>query len=101
MKATAQKKTKHTHELLGYRPKDLQEHILNHPNMANCKGQEWHVDHIWPIQAFVDHGILDLKIINALSNLRPIPGQENILKAAKYNKVEFEEWLENYKEKLR
>ena len=93
MKATGQKKTKHTHELLGYRPSDLQEHILNHPDYKLCIGKEWHVDHYFPIQAFLDHGILDLKVINRLDNLRPIPGPENLQKADKYDEKEFTEWL--------
>jgi hypothetical protein len=94
MKATAQKKTKSTHTLLGYTPQELQKHILNHPDYATCIGKEWHVDHIFPIQAFLDHGILDLKIINKLDNLRPMLGPENLLKADKYNETEFKKWLE-------
>ena len=94
MRATGQKKTKHTHELLGYHPKDLQEHILNHPEYKNCNGDDWHVDHIFPIQAFVDHGILDLRLVNNLSNLRPMPGPENLSKAAKYDEKEFTEWMQ-------
>lgn len=93
MDATGQKKTRHTHELLGYHPRDLQEHILNHPDYKNCVGKEWHVDHIFPIQAFLDHGILDLKLINALDNLRPMVGPENIAKADKYDEKEFVEWV--------
>lgn len=97
MRATGQKKTKHTHELLGYHPQDLQEHILNHPDYKNCKDGEWHVDHIFPIQAFLDHGILDLKVINRLDNLRPIPGPENLSKADKYDEKEFQRWLRESK----
>jgi len=82
--------------LLGYRPIDLQNHILNHPDYKNCIGKEWHVDHIFPIQAFLDHGILDLKIINKLSNLRPMLGPENLQKADKYDEKEFTEWLRVY-----
>jgi hypothetical protein len=41
------------------------------------------------IQAFLDHNILDLKIINALENLRPMKGPENISKADSYNEEEF------------
>ena len=93
MKATGQTKTKHTHELLGYHPKDLQEHILNHPDYKLCIGKEWHVDHFFPIQAFLDHGILDLKVINRLDNLRPILGPENLQKADKYDEKEFTEWM--------
>lgn len=89
MDATGQRKTRHTHELLGYTPQQLQEHILNHPDYEALKNEEWHVDHIMPIQAFLDHGIMDLKIINALDNLRPMKGVENLSKADDYDKEEF------------
>ena len=93
MKATNGTKTRSTHELLGYKPIDLQNHILNHPDYASCAGEDWHVDHIFPIQAFLDHNILDLKIINRLDNLRPVLGVENLSKADKYDENEFLEWL--------
>lgn len=94
MKATNGTKSKKTAELLGYTPEDLQEHILNHPDYNSCKDGEWHVDHIFPIQAFLDHGISDLKLVNALHNLRPMPGRENLSKAAVYDKHKFKEWLD-------
>ena len=89
MDATGQTKTRNTHELLGYTPKQLQNHILNHPDYILLKDEEWHVDHIFPIKAFLDHGILDLKIINALDNLRPMKSKENISKADNYDKEKF------------
>jgi hypothetical protein len=95
MNSTGQKKTKSTHELLGYKPQDLQNHILNHQDFKSCVGKIWHVDHIFPIKAFLDHGILDLKTINRLDNLRPVLGVENLSKADKYDKNEFLEWLNN------
>lgn len=93
MRATEKKKTRHTHELLGYTPMQLQEHILNHPDYAKVKDGEWHVDHKFPLKAFLDHNIIDLKIINALDNLRPLAGLENLSKADKYDEEEFLEWL--------
>jgi hypothetical protein len=95
MEATGQTKTRHTHELLGYTPQQLQSHILNHPDFEKCKDKIWHVDHIMPIQAFLDHNILDLKIINSLENLRPMPGPENLSKANKYSEEEFQIYLSN------
>jgi len=95
MKATGGKKMKKSAELLGYTPEDLQEHILNHPDYNSCKDGEWHVDHIFPIQAFLDYGISDLKLVNALHNLRPMPGKENLSKAAVYDERDFERWLNN------
>lgn len=100
MKATGQTKTKSTHKLLGYSPIDLQEHILNHPDYKNCiKNGDWHVDHIFPIQAFLDHKIYDLRLINHLDNLRPMPGPENLSKADSYSEKEFLKWLKSVETK--
>lgn len=93
MKATGEKKTRRTHELLGYTPQELQDHILNHPDYEKVKDGVWHVDHILPLKAFLDHGIFDLKIINALNNLRPMAGPENLSKSDKYDIAEFQKWL--------
>lgn len=85
------KKADPTTLILGYGPKDLQEHIEKHPDYRT--GEDFHIDHVFPIQAFLDYGITDLKLINCLDNLRPMPGKENLSKADKYNKEEFEQWL--------
>jgi hypothetical protein len=55
----------------------------------------WHTDHIFPIKAFLDYGIVDIKIINCLENLRPLDAKENLCKNAKYDKVLFEQWLQS------
>jgi len=86
-------KNKKTARLIGYDYKQLQEHITSHPNWEKVKDEDWHVDHIFPIKAFLDHGISDLKIINALDNLRPVAAQVNLCKNAKYDKVAFSEYL--------
>ena len=87
------KKDSKSEKLLGYPSKALREIIFNHPNWNMVKDGRWHVDHIFPIKAFMDYGITDLKIINALDNLRPISEKENLMKGRKYNKKEFQEWL--------
>lgn len=92
LKCSDGKKSDNTYKVLGYSPQDLQSHILNHPNYVNCQN-EYHIDHIFPIQAFLDHNIKDMKIINALDNLRPISILENLSKADNYDKLEFEQWL--------
>jgi len=79
--------------LLGYDYKQLQEHILNHPNYEKIKNDKWHIDHIWPIKAFVDYGLYDLSLINCLENLRPLEAFENNSKSGKYCLADFEEWL--------
>jgi hypothetical protein len=98
MKATGQKKTKHTHELLGYTPQQLQDHILNHPDYSKVKDGIWHIDHIFPLKVFLDHGILDLRIINALENLRPMAGVENLSKADTCDIEEFKKWIKQRKQ---
>lgn len=84
--------TKHC-DLLGYKPIDLWERINNHPNWERVKDGKWHLDHIFPIVAFLEHGIHDIKIINALDNLQPLESKENISKGGKYNEEEFFSWL--------
>jgi len=54
----------------------------------------WEIDHVFSIKAFIDYGIHDLKIINRLDNLKPLPKNENRKKQAIYNKVAFEKWLQ-------
>ena len=46
-----------------------------------------------PVKAFMENGITDLKIINALDNLQPLPETENLKKNDKYNKNKFKQWL--------
>jgi len=90
MKATGETKCKKSADLLGYTPQELQEHILNHSDYKSCvENGDWHVDHIFPVQAFLDHGIFDLKLVNALCNLRPLSGVENLKKADSYDKEKF------------
>lgn len=45
---------------------------------------EWHIDHRKPISRFLEQGITDPKIVNALSNLRPMWASENLSKGAKF-----------------
>jgi hypothetical protein len=87
------KKKDRTHVLLGYSSQELLQHIISHPNWELVKDTKWHIDHILPISAFAEHGITDLKIINALDNLQPILASDNILKSNKYNKEEFDKYI--------
>jgi hypothetical protein len=93
LNVTGRVKNKHTAELLGYDYKQLQNHITKHPNYDSVKDSKWHIDHIFPIKAFVDHNITDLALINCLENLRPISQFENSSKNAKYCHLEFHKWL--------
>lgn len=94
LKRVCQKKDDKTCNLLGYSFEDLQKYIGDHPNWRNVKNRKWHLDHIYPIQAFVDYGISDIKLINCLDNLQPLGAMENLFKSDSYDDVEFEDWLE-------
>jgi hypothetical protein len=85
-----------TYKMLGYTNQQLKEHIQAHPNWEKLKKENWHIDHIFPIKAFFEHNIFDLKIINHLDNLRPLSQKENSKKSAKYNKQQFVSWLQNH-----
>lgn len=53
----------------------------------------YHIDHIFPIKAFVDYGIYDSKLISCDENLQPLSPKENMSKGGKYVKKDFERWL--------
>jgi len=93
LKRTKQTKDKRTYLMLGYTSKELQEYIKKHKNWEKVKDKKYHVDHIYPLQAFLNYGIKDIKLINSLDNLQPLLGVDNIKKGTKYNKEEFENWL--------
>ena len=91
--ATGQTKHCKTEITLGYTTKELQDHISSHPNWDLVKDKNWHLDHVFPIKAFIDYGINDIKLINCLQNLRPCESGINLFKHCKYDKNEFEMWL--------
>jgi hypothetical protein len=95
MKATGRIKNKKTIEILGYDYKTLQSYIKNHKNYENVKDGSWHIDHIFPIKAFIDHGIFDLSLINCLENLQPLSAKDNLSKNSKYNKEKFLIWIKS------
>lgn len=80
-------KSKHqrTHEILGYSPDDLRRHIERQfaKGMTWDNMGDWHIDHITPIQYFLEIGETSPAVINALPNLMPIWAAENLSKGAK------------------
>jgi hypothetical protein len=72
-------------KILGYSAKDLCAHIESQfaPGMSWQNRGAWHIDHIKSVSSFFNEGITDPKIINALSNLRPLWAQDNLNKGAK------------------
>jgi len=89
LKIVNKNKTDRTHKLLGYSRKQLCGYLTSHPKWPLVKGKCWHIDHIFPVKAFVEHGITDLKIINALDNLQPIVRKDNLRKGSKYDEEKF------------
>jgi hypothetical protein len=82
-------KEERTSDILGYSPHELMAHIQAHWNWVNVDPNNYHIDHIFPIQAFIDHGISDPRIINALDNLRPCKPFDNLSKGDWYNEEHF------------
>lgn len=98
--AIGKKKNCKTFELLGYTPNELKFHIMNHANWNLVKHEKWHIDHVFPIKAFLDYGIKDVKLINCLENLQPILAKDNLSKQGRYSKIEFENWLSKFNLRL-
>jgi hypothetical protein len=79
--------------LLGYNRSALRDRLISHPVWTEVCDKKWSVDHVFPIMAFLDHGIDDLKIINRLDNLRPMLLSENSSKNDTYCEEDFLTWL--------
>jgi hypothetical protein len=82
-----------TSELLGYSGKKLREHLETFLGWSELIMDEWHLDHIYPIIAFIEYGVTDIRIINALDNLQPLNARSNLSKAGSYDQEKFEEYL--------
>ena len=76
-----------TLDMLGYSLKQFKEHIestwepwMNWSNYGkyNKDKRTWQIDHIKPIVQFYNERISDVKVINALNNLRALDSKENI-----------------------
>lgn len=87
------KKYDYTHKMLGYSAEDLLKHLESFDSWNELKNKRWHLDHIFPIIAFLDKGIKDIKLICCLENLQPISDVDNLSKSSKFDENEFNEWL--------
>lgn len=87
------KKYDYTHKMLGYSAEDLLKHLESFDSWNELKDKRWHLDHIFPIIAFLDKGIKDIKLICCLDNLQPISDVDNLVKSCKFDEEEFNEWL--------
>jgi len=73
---------KKTEMLLGYSENDLKTHIEKQflEGMSWGNRSDWHIDHIVPISHLLKNNVTDPRIINALSNLRPLWAKDNLSK---------------------
>ena len=94
-KSTKTKKANSSHKVLGYTPNQLLEHLQKHPNWDVIKKKHWHLDHIFPIIAFVRRDITDISLICCLNNLQPLSGKDNCQKNDNYDESDFSDWLAN------
>lgn len=93
LKRLSLKKLEKTEELLGYKISCLKTHIEGSKEWDQLKNKTWHIDHIFPLKAFIDYDIKDAKLVNCLENLQPLLDSDNFFKHAKYNCLDFENWL--------
>lgn len=77
-----------TEKILGYTRLELKSHIERQfaKGMTWENHGEWHIDHITPISVLLAKGIEDPKVINCLTNLKPVWAKDNL---KKNNKVEY------------
>jgi hypothetical protein len=91
--ATKTDKADQSHKVLGYTPSQLLKHLQTFPEWERLKHGSWHLDHVFPIVAFVRKGIKDVSLICRLDNLQPLPGARNCSKGDDYDEAAFEDWL--------
>lgn len=82
--------------MLGFSTKQLSEHLQKSQQWNDVKDMDWEIDHIFPIKAFIENGITDIKLINCLDNLQPLTKNQNMKKGGRYDKHEFKNWLNDH-----
>lgn len=83
-------------EILGYARQELLSHLQSFPDWETISKGKWHIDHVFPIKAFIDHGIHDVRLVNCLDNLRPLSAFDNMSKNDKYDEKAFKEWVTDH-----
>jgi len=95
----------HSESLLGYTLEEFENHMKGFDDF-DLSEPDWELDHIFPIKAFLDHGIIviqekclylnNLYMVNHLSNLQPLKARENNIKGSNYNPEEFKNYLKQF-----
>lgn len=80
------KKDRRTNDILMYSSIELKERLEFQfkEGMSWENYGEWHIDHKKPVSRFIEQGITDPAIINALSNLQPLWAKDNLTKSNKW-----------------
>lgn len=81
LKRLGKSKEGDTIDLLGYSALDLKKHLEEQfiEGMTWSNHGEWHIDHIKPISSFNKE--TPASVVNALSNLQPLWGKDNLSKS--------------------
>jgi len=89
LKRVVSNKTDRTEAMLGYTQEEFRAHMEKQfsSGMNWTNWGDWHVDHITPVSKFVNDGIIDPKIINALPNLQPLWAIDNMTKSDSITKL--------------
>lgn len=76
-------------DALGYTQDEFLSHLESQfeDGMSWENRSEWHIDHVKPIAQFIKEGVTDVKVIHALSNLKPLWAKDNLSKGSKYDQV--------------
>lgn len=85
LKATSSTKSSQTYEALGYCNEELLKNISSKllDVMSWDNYGEWHIDHVIPVSRYIQNGITDPAVINALDNLIPMWDTHNLEKSAR------------------
>jgi hypothetical protein len=71
-----------SYEMMGFSHDDLIRDMESKfkEGMSWSNYGKWHIDHIVPVSWFINNGITDPAVVNALSNLQPLWAEENLSK---------------------
>ena len=82
---TGNLKNRRTTEYLGYTTEELRNHIESQfvDGMSWGNYGDWHIDHVIPVIKWIQAGVTDPSVINALDNLQPLWAKENMSKGGR------------------
>ena len=92
LKLTGKTKNDRSINLIGYTPEQLKQKLeLQFKPEMNWENHAiyWEIDHIIPIDWFLENNIINPKIINNLSNLQPLTCKENREKGNKFVNIHY------------